>query len=117
MSKQVLFYGWNRAVYGREGAAGQLFQEFLPYLGGLQQEGMIDSFETVLLSAHGGDMNGFFLVRGNIEKLDELQRREEWIGYMTRAGLVIEGGGLVTGVTGEGVTEWMARWMGYVSDM
>ncbi|HET6445095.1 MAG TPA: hypothetical protein VFI27_11010 [candidate division Zixibacteria bacterium] len=110
MSKDVLFYGWNRAVPGREAQSAGLFQEFLQYLGGLEQEGAIDSFETVLLSTHGGDLNGFILIRGDRVNLDEVERREEWITYLTRAGLIMDGGGLIPGVTGEGVMEWMARW-------
>jgi len=116
MSNDVLFYGWNRPVHGREKEAGALFQEFLQYLGGLQGEGMIDSFETVILSSHGGDLNGYFLIRGDIIKLQELQRTEEFVVFMTKAGLLMDGGGLITGVTGAKVMEWMARWTSLIPE-
>jgi hypothetical protein len=116
MSTSVLFYGWNRPVTGREKASIELFMEFQQYLGGLQQSGAIDSFENVLLSAHGGDLNGFTMVRGEITKLHELQRTQEWLTYMTRAGMIMNGGGLIPGVTGEGVAEWMALWSSLIPD-
>lgn len=110
MGTNIIFVGWNRTVAGREAQAAQLFQEFLQYLGRLQGAGTIQSFEPVLLSPHGGDLNGFFLVRGESAKLDTLQSSEEWLTNMIRAGMVLEGQGTVRGVTGELVMEWMNLW-------
>ena len=45
---------------------------------GLQQGGTIDSFESVLLAGHGGDLNGLFLIRGEPDKLYALMAAEEW---------------------------------------
>ena len=45
------------------------FNEVLEYWTSLQQQGEIESFETVLLESHGGDLNGFVLVRGDQDKL------------------------------------------------
>ncbi|MGB3713071.1 MAG: hypothetical protein WA996_01455 [Candidatus Promineifilaceae bacterium] len=116
MGNYVLFYGWNRPNPGHEKFSLSLFQDFTQFLGGLQQDGSIDSFETTLLNAHGGDLNGFTIIRGDIIKLQEVQRTEEWIMLMTRAGLVMDGGGLITGVTGELVMEWMGRWSGLIPE-
>jgi hypothetical protein len=116
MSKHVLFYGWNRAIPGREKEAGALFQEYLQYLGRIQGEGLIDSFETIILSAHGGDLNGFFLIRGDQTKLQALRRTEEFEVFMTKGGLYIDGGGLITGVTGAGVMESMVRWTSLIPE-
>jgi hypothetical protein len=110
MNTNVIFIGWNRAVAGREAQAGELFQEFLGYLAGLQQSGTIQSFEPVLLSPHGGDLNGFFLIRGESSALDALVYREEWQDYVTLSGMVLEGSGVVRGAAGEMVAEWMDRW-------
>jgi hypothetical protein len=108
MSTNAIFVGWNRTVVGREAQAAELFQEFLQYLGGLQQAGTIQSFEPVLLSPHGGDLNGFILVRGETAKLDALESDKKWFTYITRAGTVLEGQGVVRGATGELVGEWMS---------
>jgi hypothetical protein len=116
MGNDVLFYGWNRPNPGSGKLSLTLFQDFIQFLGGLQQKGTIDSVETVLLNTHGGDLNGFTLIRGDIVKLQEVQRSEEWIMLMTRAGLIMEGGGLITGVTGELVMQWMGRWSSLIPD-
>jgi len=102
--------GWDRPVAGREAQSSELFQEFLQYLGGLQQAGTIQSFETVLLSPHGGDLNGFFLIRGDAASLAATESSEEWMTYVTRGGQVLEGLGVVRGATGEMVMQWMDRW-------
>jgi hypothetical protein len=110
MNANVLMMGWNRPVNGREETAGQLFQEFTRYLGGLQQAGQIRSFDTVLLNPHGGDLNGFFLIRGADGEIDALASSEEWMTYMTRAGVTLEGVGVVRGATGNMVGQWMDVW-------
>ena len=110
MATDVLFVGWNRAVPGREALAAAHFQEYLGYLSGLQQAGEIESFETVLLSHHGGDLNGFFLIRGDDAQISALSGTEAFLTHATRGGYNTEGFGIVHGVTGEGVMAWMAAW-------
>jgi len=72
MAANVIMFGWNRSIPGREKVSGQHFGEFVEYLGGLQQKGAIQTFEIVFLDSHGGDMNGFFLIQGEPAKLDAL---------------------------------------------
>jgi hypothetical protein len=110
MSSNVIFFGWNRSVPGREQLSAQHFQEFLQYLGGLQQAGAIESFEPILLGAHGGDMNGFFLIKGENDALNALQASDEWLTHLARGGHHLEGSGAVRGAAGELVMEWMNRW-------
>ena len=116
MSKNLIFVGWTRPIVGREKTAGEHFQEFMGYVIQLQQEGIIDSFEPVLLTAHGGDLNGFILLRGEISKLQELKRTEAWTTHVTRAGMSTEGFGVINGVTGEGVSEQMELWTSLIPD-
>ena len=61
MAESVIFVGWDRAFVGREKQTMQLFQKVMEYNSKLQAAGKIESFEAVMLSAHGGDMNGFVL--------------------------------------------------------
>ncbi|MGD2049318.1 MAG: hypothetical protein PVH03_07480 [Chloroflexota bacterium] len=110
MSSHVIFFGWTRSIPGREKISAEHFQEFVDYLGKLQQEGAIDSFEPVLLTPHGGDLNGFFLIRGDSDSLNALQASDEWLTHQIRGGQHLEGAGSVRGVTGELVMEWMSRW-------
>jgi hypothetical protein len=110
MSSNAIFFGWNRSIPGRERLSAQHFQEFVAYLGGLQQQGTIQSFDVVFLNAHGGDMNGFFLIRGESGKLSELVGSAGWLTHMARAILHLEGAGAVPGVIGEAATERMKLW-------
>lgn len=110
MSSNVIFFGWNRPLPGRERLSAAHFQEFVQYLGGLQQNGTIESFDVVFLNPHGGDLNGFFLIRGDRGKLAELVQSADWTTHMTRASLHLDGSGAVPGVTGEAVHERMKLW-------
>jgi hypothetical protein len=111
MGTNVVFVGWDRPSRGREQISTVLFQEFMQYLGGQQQAGAIQSFESVFLNLHGGDMNGFTLIRGDSGKLDALLSSEAWEMYMTRAGLTMDGFGVVRGVTGELLMKQMEGYM------
>lgn len=110
MSSNVIFFGWNRPVPGREKSSAQHFQEFVQYAAELQQAGTIQSFQPVLLTIHGGDLNGFFLIQGEPAKLDALVSTAEWLTHVTRAGLHLEGAGIVRGATGELLMEQMSLW-------
>jgi hypothetical protein len=70
MANAAIFIGWGNVVRGRERKALQVFNEALHYWSGLQQQGEIESFEPVLLELHGGDLNGFILIRGDRDKLN-----------------------------------------------
>ena len=110
MGSSVIVFGWNRSIPGREKVSAGHFEEFVQYLTGLQQKSAIQAFEIMFLDAHGGDLNGFFLIRGDSAKLDTLVSTSEWITHMTRASLHLEGSGAVRGVTGEEIMKRMAIW-------
>ena len=110
MSSNVAFFAWNRSIPGRERTSGEHFQEFVTYLEGLQKNHKIQSYDVVFLNPHGGDLNGFFLIRGANSQLTDLISSSEWTTHMTRAGMHLEGSGNVLGVTGDMVMERMALW-------
>jgi hypothetical protein len=110
MGRNALFFAWNRSIPGREKLSSAHFQEFVQYLVGLRQQGAIDSFEPVFLDTHGGDLNGFVLVRADTAKLDAMVASDDWQTHVTRAALHLEGSGSVRGVTGDAVMERMALW-------
>jgi len=110
MASNVILFGWNRSIPGREKLSAQHFDEFVKYLSGLQQTGAIQMFDAVFLDIHGGDLNGFFLIKGDAAKLDALMSTTEWVTHMTRASLHLDGAGAVRGVTGNELMERMARW-------
>jgi hypothetical protein len=110
MGTNLVFFAWNRSIPGRERISAEHFRDFSQYVAGLQQKGVIQSSEVVFLDPHGGDLNGFFLIRGDTAKLDALMANPEWVTHMTRAGLHLEGSGHVRGVTGAQVLERMELW-------
>ena len=110
MADSALFIGWNRSVAGREQQAMNLFMNVMEYYGQLQGEGRIESFEPVILAAHGGDLNGFVLIRGDEAKLDEIRREEAFLNNVIEANFCLEGFGVIPGYIGDGVTKVFSLW-------
>src|SRR5919204_1219981 len=103
MADAGLFIGWGAPVRGREARGLEVFNEALSYYGRLQQEGSIESLDTVILEPHGGDLQGFFLLRGSQEKLAQLRVDDEFVSLSTRASLIVEGLGVVGAALGDGL--------------
>ena len=109
MSDNGLFIGWNRPARGREAAAVAVFGEGVQYFAELKARGEIESFEPFFLEAHGGDLNGFLLLRGDRAKLDRLRSDDEHFQrWITKAGLSVDGIGVLSTVTGELVGQLMS---------
>jgi hypothetical protein len=117
MAEAALFIGWGAAVRGREAKGLEVFGEGAQFFGQLQQEGDLEGFDTVLLSPHGGDLYGFFLLRGTNAQLGELQQREDFARLIARAGLVVEGLGLVPGVVDEGLQQQIGIYQAAVQEL
>lgn len=110
MASNMIFFAWNHPIHGRERISVEHFGEFAEYLGGLQANGTIEAFDAAFLDAHGGDMNGFFLIRGESAKLDGLMASDDWVRHQTRATLHLEGSGAVRGAIGDLVMQRMEVW-------
>jgi hypothetical protein len=109
MADAGLFIGWGEVVRGRESEAVEVFNETLAYYTRLQEEGTIESFEPVFLEPHGGDLNGFILIRGDAEKLAALRVSDEFTQLSLRATLIVDG----FGVVGADLAERLQRQMEY----
>jgi hypothetical protein len=116
MADHVLFIGWNRAVAGREARAVELFNMLNAMLHRHQTQGHIESFEPILLSVHGGDLNGFVIIRGDKSKLATLRASNEFIDLITQCAMHIEGFGVIDGFTGEGVRVQMGRFHSFIGN-
>jgi hypothetical protein len=112
-----LFIGWGAPTSGRESKGLDVFNEALAYYGRLQQEGVIEGFETVILEPHGGDLQGFILLRGNQDKLAELRVDDEFVRLSTRASLTVEGLGVVGGTLGDGLEQAISTYREAVSEL
>jgi hypothetical protein len=111
MADRVLFAGWNRPVIGREKQAIENFGKAMQLYSKWQAEGRIESFDTILLDLHGGDLNGFVLIKGTSKQIMEIQQDEAFIDIIMEFGYIAEGAGVVSGRIGEGVTNIMSRYM------
>jgi hypothetical protein len=111
MADAGLFIGWGEVVRGREAQAVEAFGATLEYFARLQGEGRIESAEPVFLEPHGGDLGGFFLVRGEAESLAALRVDPEFEAVMTRDGLVVDRLGVVGAAMGSRLERQMGAFM------
>jgi hypothetical protein len=95
-----LFIGFGLPVRGRERQAITVFNEVFEYYSRLQQEGQIESFEPVLLEPHGGELGGFFLLRGDQDKLASIRSSDEFERHTVRGQLSVENIGVVAATLG-----------------
>jgi hypothetical protein len=110
MADSVIFMGWDTQVVGREKKAMELFQRAMAYYSKLQADGRIESFEAVILSAHGGDLNGFVMLKGDAKKLAEIRREDTFLQLVIECGYCLQRFGVVSGYTGAGVTNVISQW-------
>ncbi len=107
----TVIVGWNRAIVGRENVAAELFASTVAYWERLQRAGTITSWEPMFLEAHGGDLNGMFILRGNATKLDSLRHEGEFIDLILRAQHCLENVGVIGAWSGMPVIQdMMGRW-------
>ncbi len=103
MAEAGIFIGWGASVTGREAKGLEVFNESVAYWAKLEEDGKIESFEVVLLTPHGGDLEGFALLRGSREQVGTLIVDEEFERTTARATLIVENVGIVPAVLGEGL--------------
>jgi hypothetical protein len=117
MADAALFIGWGNAVRGRERQALNVFGEAVGFWTKLQQDGEVESFETVFLEPHGGDLLGFFLVRGEREALAALRVRDDVVRLNLRASLIVENFGFVGGAVGSGIDQQMGFFQAGIDEL
>jgi hypothetical protein len=96
MADHGLFLGFGRPARGREVQAAKVFGETLAYYGELQKKGEIESFQVAILEAHGGDLGGFILLRGERDRLAKIRASAEFERLLLRGGFIVENIGVVT---------------------
>lgn len=110
MANSVIFIGWTRASVGREQQAMKLWQDSAEYYEKLKADGKIEDYDLVLLEHHGGDLNGFALLKGDRKKLAEVRREATFMDNAVQAGYCLDGVGIIRGFTGDGLVDVMGRW-------
>jgi hypothetical protein len=117
MADEALFIGWGEVVRGRERKAVEVFNESIQYYGQLQQDGTIERVDAWFLAPHGGDLAGFVLLHGERERLDEIQRSPEFERLQTRAGMIVDGTGVVNAYTGDALARQMGQFEAATADL
>jgi hypothetical protein len=110
VQSNTILFGWNTPVVGRESMAGELFAHTVNYFEKAKASNNLESYEPVFLTSHGGDLNGFFLLRGTHTQLDTLKSSDEFFEIVMRAGMCLTNVGVVDAYTGNLVTDVMSRW-------
>jgi hypothetical protein len=111
VKSNTIMFGWNKPLQGREGIAGELFTQTINFYEKCKTSGKIESYEPVFLSSHGGDLNGFFLIKGTHEQIDNLVCNDEFVDITMRANHCLSHVGVIHGFTGNMVNECMQKWM------
>jgi hypothetical protein len=103
MAERVLFIGWGETVHGREERGLEVFNDALGLYGRMQQQGKIESFNTVLLDPSGGKLEGYIELRGSAQQLAAARQDEEFRRVMVDAALVVHDLRIVDGACDKGV--------------
>lgn len=117
MADEALFLGFGEVVRGRETQAVDVFNESLQYYGKLQQDGRLEGVEAWFLGPHGGDLGGFFLLRGQREQLDEIQRDPDFERLQTRAAMIVDRTGTINAYTGDALARLMGQFQEAAADL
>ncbi len=110
MADAALMTGWREPKTGRESHAMELFSSTMMFWTKQMEAGNIESFEPVIMSRHGGDLNGFLLIRGEAAKLDEIRRSEEFTNIITQASYILDGFGVIDCYIGASLMDIMGKY-------
>jgi len=116
MANGAIFIGFGRAARARERQSLALLDEARNFYADLEQRGEIEAFESVLLEPHGGDLAGFFLLKGSDEQLDRVRRSDTFRGITSRATLLAENVGVVAAHVGDGFVGEVERYRSHVEE-
>ena len=111
VQSNTVVFGWNRAVPGREGLAGELFGVAVSYFERQKTSNNLSSVEAIFLDRHGGDFNGFFLIKGTHQQVDNMLSSDEFRDIVMRADHYLTGVGVITGYHGNVIGDLMQQWM------
>ena len=117
MADDALFLGWGQVVRGRESKAVDVFNESIEYYSKLQQDGKLESVEPWFMAPHGGDLEGFILLRGEAAQLDEIYNSPEFESLQARVAMIVDRLGVVRAATGEALARQMGQFQEAIGDL
>jgi hypothetical protein len=95
MSDYGLFIGYGFPARNREREAIDAFNAAVGLWTSLQERGEIESWEAIFLEPHGGDLGGFFFLRGEAENLGRVRGSDEFARVIVQAQLSVDNVGVV----------------------
>src|SRR5207249_7574973 len=81
MTDSALIIQWGATAPGRERKAVELFGESLRFLTSLVTKGRVASVEPFFLQPHGGNVEGFFIMRGDRDELNKIRGEDDFQRY------------------------------------
>jgi hypothetical protein len=117
MAEAGLFIGWGEPITGREAKGLEVFAEALAYWAKAEQEGRIESSETVLVGPHGGELSGFTLARGSEAQMAAVRAEDAFEQLMTRAALIVQNVGVIDAALGDGLQAAIGVYQEAVTDL
>jgi hypothetical protein len=106
MADRCLLTTWGEVARGREERAVECFNETVGYYGRAQQEGRIESFDTVLCSPNGV-LDGYIKVEGTAQQLAAMKEDREFQRIMAEAGTIVDDLAITDAVCNQGVADQM----------
>jgi hypothetical protein len=113
----AIFIGWGAGVRGRERTSITVFDDAVQMWTRLESEGTLESWDAVFLEPHGGDLAGFFLLRGEREALARLRIDDDFQRLILRASLIVESLGVVGADVGEGIRAAMGLYQEAIEEL
>lgn len=117
MEPSELFVGWGPVVPGHEQNSVKVFGEAMQFYMQAQQQGRIDRFEVFGLEPHGGDLAGFFLLRGDSQKLEQFRYSDDFLRILQRAQTVVQSIGVVSAFSGQQLQQYLQGFLQNTSDL
>lgn len=117
MSDFGLFIGFGTPARGREIQAATVFGEAKAYYGELKAKGEIESIEVAILEAHGGDLGGFILLRGDRAKLGAIRASAAFERFSLRAAFAVEHLGFASALLDGEAARFVGQANGVTADL
>jgi hypothetical protein len=105
MAEAGLWVAWGVPTPGRERNALDLLVETESYLSGLQEQGLIEGYDRVVLKPQSIELGGFILIRASKDQIDGLRRDHDFELWLNRVQLVADQVGVVDAWLGDGIAE------------
>ena len=110
MANRIIFNSWERPTPGKEQKAMQLWPRFIEFIGFLKATERIENFEAALLARHGGDMNGFIMIKLDADQLVDLVNDDTWLDLNIAASDCLDHYASRPGYIGDGFEDIMTRY-------